>query len=421
MIGLMGAIGPIGLMRLIGPMRPMRLIGPMGLIGLMALMGCSSEETIRTVESTMRPIAFADAYTAQPTRSSKAYTAQPTRSSEAFTAIKGIPTGQSMGIYAYLHDATGAATRDYTTCSPNFMWNQQATSQEEEEPFTYSPLKYWPNDEDSKLSFIAYFPYTEETPGHTESPAYPDNATGLRTLLTNSGTGLPTFLFTVKDEVADQVDFLVSQVAANLPQSRDTEDNPHLPFNDLTITDRVPFVFMHMTAKVEFRIVADAEIRKDIVSFHLNTLNITNIFKDGKLTPSYAPATGETSYAWSNQATKQDYPFTTYEPQLLMPQVIAADAMINLDYEITFKSDGTTYHYVDGVPVADQDYTYSNTASIALKEMKLTGTDTPLEEWLPNHHYIYNIRLRANRIDFTGQVVEWGDTQDIEGIDIKDE
>ena len=58
---------------------------------------------------------------------------------------------------------------------------------------------------------------------------------------------------------------------------------------------------------------------------------------------------------------------------------------------------------------------------VQLNKMKRTGTDDALTKWEPNHHYIYTIRLRANRIDFTGQVVDWGDTHDIEGIEIKDE
>ena len=52
--------------------------------------------------------------------------------------------------------------------------------------------------------------------------------------------------------------------------------------------------------------------------------------------------------------------------------------------------------------------------------MKRTGSDVALTEWLPNHHYIYTIRLRANRIDFTGQVVEWGDEDEIEDIPIEE-
>lgn len=383
------------------------------IIGLISLMACSNEETTRTAETlgnTEHPIAF-----------NAAYTVQPTRSSEAFTATKGIPVGQSMGVYAYLHNTD---TRDYTTDSPNFMFNQQATSQDDAEPFSYTPLKYWPNDENSKVSFIAYFPYCN---GADDDGTNHDIAsTGVTPLLENNGTGLPTFNFTVKDAVDDQVDFLVSEVVPNLPKTRDTEGDPHQPFNDLTIYDRVPFLFKHMTAKVEFRIVADPDIHKDIVRFQLTKLRVSNLFKDGTLTPTYNPATGITSFTWHSEAptnTKQDYyDFKTYVPQLLMPQELSNDVKMNVSYEITFKSDGTTYHYVDGVPVpvADQEYTYSNAAEIQLNEMLRTGTSTPVTEWEPNHHYIYTIRLRANRIEFTGQVVDWGDYGNTEEIKIEE-
>ena len=384
------------------------------IIGLICLFACSSEETTRTAGSQQRPIAF-----------NEAYTVQPTRSSEAFTATKGIPVGQSMGVYAYLHNTD---TRDYTTDSPNFMFNQQATSQDDAEPFSYAPLKYWPNDENSKVSFIAYFPYSNGTAD--DDTNHDVASTGVTPQLANNATGLPTFNFTVKDNVDDQVDFLVSEVVPNLPKSRDTEDDPHLPFNDLTIYDRVPFLFKHMTAKVEFRIVADPDIHKDIVSFKLTALSVSNLLKSGTLTPAYNSGTGETSFTWSESTTPAkhgvtpDYKlnFKTYVPQLLMPQELSDDVKMNVSYEITFKSDGTTYHYVAGVPVADQEYTYSNTAEIKLKEMLRTGTSTPtpLTEWLPNHHYIYTIRLRANRIEFTGQVVDWGEYDNSEIIDIKE-
>ena len=379
------------------------------IIGLICLMACSSEETTRTAETTgseLRPVAFKEAYTVQPTRSSA-----------KFTATAGIPVGQSMGVYAYLHNTE---TRNYSADSPNFMWNQKATRQEETEPFTYAPLKYWPNDETSKLSFIAYFPYCNgaANDGTDEDIA----STGITPQLTNSGTGLPTFDFTVKNAIGDQVDFLVSDVLPNMPQSRDTDDDPGTPFNDLTITDRVQFLFKHMTAKVEFRIVADAEIRKDIVKFQLTTLSVSNLYKSGRLTPSYNKETGITSFNWSGQTTKQDYDFKTYEPQLLLPQDIGDDVMLSLEYEITFKSDGTTYKYdIYGNPVAQDEYKYSNAPTIQLNEMKRTGTNEALTKWEPNHHYIYTIRLRANRIDFTGQVVDWGEYVETEGIEIKEE
>ena len=114
------------------------------IIGLICLLACSSEETTRTA-SQMRPIAFGDAYTAEPTRSSTAYSTE-----------QGLSEGQSIGVYAYLHDNSTWSNE----AVPNFMWNQQATCEEKGGNFNYSPLKYWPNESSDKVSFIAYFPYT---------------------------------------------------------------------------------------------------------------------------------------------------------------------------------------------------------------------------------------------------------------------
>ena len=380
---------------------------------MICLLACSSEETTRTAETTsqMRPIAFGDAYTVKPTRSST-----------AFTVDKSIPRGQSMGVYAYLHNKD----ENFTTYIPNFMFNQQATSRMDTEQFEYSPLKYWPNDDNSKVSFIAYFPYCDGA--ENDGTRFDQESTGIRLLKDNSMPGLPTFEFTVQNAADNQVDFLVSDVIANLPKTRDTEDDPGQPFNDLSINDRVTFLFKHMMAKVEFRIVADADIHKDIVSFHLSELSVSHLYKNGKLTPAYNSSTGETTFTWSDHTERHGVTptylsnFKTYEPQLLMPQELTDNVMLKVSYEITFKSDGTSYHYNDDrEPVADQDYTYAKTDEVKLNTMKRTGTDEALTEWLPNYHYIYTIRLCANRIDFTGQVVDWGEKINTDDIEIKDE
>ena len=325
-----------------------------------------------------------------------------------------IPDGGSMGVYGYYHDGALWAT-DAVNNQPNFMWNQQATYSAEVDAFSYSPLKYWPNEEGDKLSFIAYYPYCN---GAADDGTQDDiESTGLTPNLTSSGKGLPSFDFTVKDAVASQVDLLVSDLVTDLPQSRDTEGDPGTPFNDLSIYDKVKFTLHHALAKVEFRIVADNDIHKDIVKFKLNSLGITKIYKNGTLTVGHTA--GTTTLDWGSQSNTQDYSFRTYEPQLLMPQVLKA-ATLNLDYEITFKSDGTTYHYEGSTPVADQDYTYSNIASLQLNKMKLTGSGEELTEWLPNHHYVYTIRLRANQIGFTGQVVDWGEYETPPDIKIEE-
>ncbi len=334
--------------------------------------------------------------------------------------VKAIADGGSMGIYAYLHDNgtwTDAAT-------PNFMWNQQATYNAESDAFDYAPLKYWPNEENDKVSFIAYYPYTNpDLTDDADHPVLPDSkeTTGLTPQLANSGTGLPTFSFTVNDDADSQVDLLVSNLIVNLPHSRDTQNDPGTAFNDLSIYDKVKFLFQHALAKVEFRIVADAEIRKDIVAFNLEDLSVTNINKTGTLTPAYNGGTGETSFAWSSQTTTHNYAFKTYEAQLLMPQTLSDDALLTFSYTIKFKSDGTSYTYdAGGNLVTGQDYTYRNSAELQLNSLKIVGTNTALTTWEANHSYVYTIRLRANSIEFTGQVVEWGETIPIEDIIVEE-
>lgn len=335
-----------------------------------------------------------------------AYTPQPTRSSADYTAEGGIPRGQSMGVYAYLHDkSTWTAT-----AQPNFMWNQQAVSPDDgDDCFGYAPLKYWPNDENDKVSFMAYFPYT--TYNDPTDPTYLGNATGLQPLLNNDGTGLPTFKFRVKDKEDEQVDFLVSDLIVNLPQTRDTEGDPNTAFNDLSIGDRVNFYFRHMTAKVEFRVVVDPSIRNDLSHFHLNSLSISNISSEGTLTPTYDALTG-THFAWGSYDRTHKYYCKTYHSYLLLPQTLSDEAKLSASFTMTFRSSGTTYKYKDGgtTPDPTQEYTYEiSNAQLQLNKLKVTGTDEPLTEWLPNHHYVYTIRLGAHRIDFTGQVAEWGE------------
>jgi hypothetical protein len=382
---------------------------------MICLMACSSsEEPVTTTMTTMdgmTPIAFRDAYTAQPTRSSAAYSAE-----------QGIDAGQSIGVYAYYHDNTTWSA----AAVPNFMWNQQATCLEKGDNFSYSPLKYWPNESDDKLSFMAYFPYTDVAadPESAESPT----KTGLTPLMANSDAGLPSFRFTVKESADNQVDFLVSELLPDLPNGTGAVSPGNADDRStLTVTDRVRFLFHHMTSKVEFRIVAATEVRKDIAHFHLKSLSVSNLYKDGKLTSTYNTSTGETSYAWSEQSAKHGtspaytFPLKTMTGYLMMPQTLSDDVKLSISYDVTFKSDGTTYTYDgEGRLVPQQDYTYSNDATIQLNTMKRTGTDTPLTEWLPNHHYVYYIRIGAETIEFTGQVVEWLDEVEIDDIEIQE-
>jgi len=103
--------------------------------------------------------------------------------------------GVGFGVFAYYTGSSVWATAE-TTATPNFMYNQQVQWSEVSPPtyaWTYTPVKYWPNDnqpadntgatgsqEHNYVSFFAYAPY---------------NGTGL-TLSGNTATGAPTIGYT---------------------------------------------------------------------------------------------------------------------------------------------------------------------------------------------------------------------------------
>ena len=415
-----------------------------GLFLLIALLtGCAKESSVVDTPEVKQPT--------QPTQPAQtpialsAYTAQPiasTRADESLLAEGGIPNEKSIGVYAYYHQGSGNTPGAWSaSAKPDFMFNQQAINDADKDGFSYSPLKYWPNNLNDKLSFIGYYPYTDGAESGETSTA----KTGITPKLTISGTGLPSFDFTVKENVDQQVDFLISDLLTNLPNGTSavspssTSDREHL-----TIVDKVRLLFHHATSKVTIRIAVDNEIRDDFMSMTISNLELTNIYRKGTVTPSYAPATGTTIDVTEDTTDPEHYQ-TTYtivkadpDPEktinhikdccLMLPQTLAYDeedatktANLNITYSVTLRSHGTVYTY-DGAgnPVETDHYTYGNTASLPLAKLKMPGSSTEINTWLPNHHYIYTIRLTANRIEFTGEVVEWGDQRGWDGVDIED-
>lgn len=74
----------------------------------------------------------------------------------------GAYASQGFGVFA---SYTGRLKYEYTTVSPDFMFNQQVKWISG--AWSYSPVKYWPNSEDEYVSFFAYAPY-EATPNGTK-------------------------------------------------------------------------------------------------------------------------------------------------------------------------------------------------------------------------------------------------------------
>lgn len=161
------------------------------------------------------------------------------------------------GVFAYYTGAT-AWVWAKTSATPNFMYNQQVTWSSDH--WTYTPVKYWPNDNypadgsgaagsqtRSYVSFFAYAPYTSDN----------------RIFSNNSATGAPTIDYTW---AADN-DLLYATPQLNLykyDNSSDANDNGR-------VGDVVPFIFRHALAKVVFKVRRS----NDSHTVSLNSLSIS--------------------------------------------------------------------------------------------------------------------------------------------------
>ncbi len=382
-----------------------RLIGLIGLMGLMGACSLSQEQEQKTEEQEQVPIGFST------------YTYQP--QTRAIEVDNYIPQGLSIGVFSYYHNGTESTPGAWSESSiPDFMFNQQCTSTEDGRYFAYSPLKYWPNYEHDRLSFIAYYPYT-----NSELEA----TTGIRLISDNNTPGLPKFEFVNKD-VDQQPDFIISELVRDV-----SKESASVGGESGAI--RVRFELKHALAKVEFRISIHPDIRQHFAQLRLNKLSITNIKDKGDLEITEAPESSGNILTWTalsdagtpGELSKRDYDIVDTVQQindlkkvyLLMPQVLDDDAELTLDYELTLKGYNSVYEYENGKPVLKDIYTYKNAnAHVKLNEMKYTSHSQYMTEWEANHHYILNVQINANSIEYTGQVVDWGDQVQWDGINV---
>lgn len=194
---------------------------------VMALTGCSQSSDLADTESnntetTQKAISF-DTYLSKTTRAGAA-------GAQNTEALKT----NGFGVFAYY---TGQNAYAKTT-TPNFMYNTKVSVPTGSTAFTYSPARYWPNNDNDKLSFFAYAPYVEVTAG-TGLPA--DVKSGITALSNNAYTGAPTVTYKLADDKTQSVDLLWGAKMGTTTNEVNT---------NLTRTkDNVGFTFKHALAK----------------------------------------------------------------------------------------------------------------------------------------------------------------------------
>ena len=150
---------------------------------------------------------------------------------------------EGFGVFAFF---TENENFDAKTHKPNFMYNQQVLGNSYDETtkeysnWTYSPVKYWPNDRDDKVSFFAYAPYATDKNGIEISDA---NTAGVPTVTYGfdvDENGL------IKIPVGDNADGMVDLLYLK------NESKEIIDLEKPGINDRILFKFGHALSRVSF-------------------------------------------------------------------------------------------------------------------------------------------------------------------------
>lgn len=140
-----------------------------------------------------------------------------------------VVTTESLKKEGFTVDAYYTGTDDFsnTSTGSEFMKGTKVTYNEDKAAWTYSPLKYWPNNTDDKVSFFAYGPY-----GNTN--------------IVRNTTTVSSIDFTVQNDVRNQVDFIYNKQV----------DNSTLNQTKPTVSEKVKFQFQHALSRIGFTVAA---------------------------------------------------------------------------------------------------------------------------------------------------------------------
>ncbi len=186
----------------------------------------------------------------------------------AINTTDALKASDGFGVFAYYtqdkdYDAAGESQ------TPNWMYNQQV-KWDRTSAWTYSPLKYWPNDNGtadnngatgtttSKVSFFAYAPFTgDETTGKITDAG----TSGITAFSANTAAGHPTVSYKLATD-GKQVDLLWGTAAEGKTYETVTGTNvtvkkvsdeafapTNLNLQKLKTGQKISFLFKHALAK----------------------------------------------------------------------------------------------------------------------------------------------------------------------------
>lgn len=247
----------------------------------LVLAACSSEDDILQGNGSLTQLGSSGAVTFD------TYTSAATKAGDAgvMTTDKLKTAGKGFGVFAFYQDNVNYPAPN-TSLAPNFMFNEHVYYSGS---WTYSPLKYWPNETENdsqspaatstgqvdKLSFFAYAPYvnltatgtmTVNTTGPVTEAAYIDDAaepTGILAITKESRTGDPLVEWKYSTNLDQNVDLLWGVAPAGMSYTDvsggTTTADAGKPLLDMVKPDKdkkMKFLFQHALSRIGLTVVS---------------------------------------------------------------------------------------------------------------------------------------------------------------------
>lgn len=282
-----------------------------------------------------------------------------------------LPDSSSFGVFAFYQEGViGSGTPAVWTdggWKPEYMFNQKVDF--DGAAYDYDPLRYWPANDENRISFWAYYPYEAYAADNSgDLKFFESDGT---TPYSKSSVGLPKAGYTVSTDPALQRDLLF-----------DSFTNTDKTYDNCSPTPgTVPMKFRHALALVEFQIAEGNEA-------NVTNFEITGLYWSGKCADVSA-----SPLVWTDQSSVAPYTVSglsvtdgTVCSLLMIPQTLSASARLSINFDILYPS---------AVPELYPDpITYSGNTGSEL----LSAAGIPA--WEAGHHYIYKIRAGFERIEF---------------------
>lgn len=288
----------------------------------------------------------------------------------------------TFGVFGYYtgEDAFSAAA------TPNFMFNQKV---EYTTAWTYSPIKYWPNNDGEKVSFIAYRPHT--VGGEANYQLTWEGG------FSNTSTGLPTAKFVVESTAATQTDLMFSKLIENQVKTENA----------------IKFNFGHALTQVNFDAKLAAELAETFTSVVIDEVTISGTYNTGTLDLAKFRTATDPATVWNTTGqtavpfivTLKDEADVTFKKAdamtakpindgacYLLPQNLPADAKITIKYRVI---------------TTDANLGSGNSTISNVKEVAISGADANAKVWNINQRIKYTLTISLTEVTVDAEEEEW--------------